>query len=205
MSLNPSQTITLDDVRMEPVLVNDVPVPDRLLFRARDDRNLPIPGVVAVVNDVKDHSLTHGSFVDYDHLDWNAWAVIASQKRCGYCRHELDYWIYFVGHQAEVYAKAFMNPAMHDVCAHYFLQVYPTVFMPRMRDVLKREGGRLPTRLGVYKTRAYKIMSPYFEGTIPKYMLQAGTQKGPTMWVEYPRELMDVHHQDEQAALRPTV
>lgn len=182
------------DTRMEASPLVEVPVPANLRHRARDDRGVPIPGTVYVrgQDPAPYFNLVRG-FVDYTYIDWVTWATCAQEKRCGYCRHGLDYWIYFVGHQSEVYSRTFTNLAMHDQCVHYFLQVYPTVAFPRMRDAPRSEGGGLPSRLGVYMTRDYKVIAPPGSDltSAPNYRVRAGTQHNVTMWVEYEHALIE--------------
>jgi hypothetical protein len=190
-------------VKMECTSLNEAVVPPILAARARDDRNIPIPGVVWVDprSDISNFVYSHRSYVDYTYLDWDVWSACANQNRCSYCKHPHDYYMYFVGHQSEVQVGVFMNPAMHDACAHYFCQVYPTVAMPRMRDTARSEGGELPSRLGVYKTRDYKIIGPpgHERTTTPNYRLKAGTQIQQTLWVEYDRDKMKYFNDTERA------
>lgn len=181
--------------------VHLIKIPGKLHARAQDDRGLPIPGIVDVtVCNPTYTALVPLSMVNYDILDWNAWAACAAKSLCSYCRHPHEYYQYLIGHHSEISAKMFVNPPMHLECAEYFLEVYPTVFMPRMRSAPIKVNGELPTRLGLYKTRDYKAMKPATKvGTTLNYMIRAGTQIGSTTWIEYPRDLMVMFNQREIA------
>lgn len=190
------------DVIIEANDLHLIRIPPQLMARAMDDRGIPIPGTVAVIDTDPIYTVHNPmSFVNYDHLDWNAWAACANDKRCGYCRHPHEYYMYFIGHQTEVYSKLFMCPPMHDECVRYFVQVYPAIFMPRMRSAEIAEGGELPNRLGIYKTRDYKILDRGMgiERNKINYIMKAGTQVGETLWIEYPRDMMLMYANREEA------
>jgi len=100
-----------------------IPIPARMQKLDRDRRGLPVP-VIVLRND-------DGTPL-FAANDGQAVQKIIAQDRCEVCGEKLLRGRWFVGGHLSAFAEhgRFLDPPMHDECAHYALQVCPYMAAP---------------------------------------------------------------------------
>lgn len=118
----------------------DVSVPKALRTRPKDKRGYPIPFVVFIDANKRPH------FTVSSH---ERVAVAAKKRLCGLCGGKLKDGAWFIGGSRcfEDPRGAFIDPAMHEECARYAVQVCPYLGAPsygRRIDDRTVSAGNLP-------------------------------------------------------------
>jgi len=99
------------------------PIPRRLATRPRDQRGLPIPFVVLVVNGKPDFRIT----------DVERWAKVVNHRLCALCGEPLGARIAFIGGPQSHASHCFTDGPMHRDCAEYAIRVCPYLALRHMK------------------------------------------------------------------------
>lgn len=143
-----------------------VPLPARMAARPKTEEGYPVPFVNYVYpNGVADLRVLSQERVNQ----------CVDQKLCGICGQSLSPEVVFVGGEVSCLNKHFADPAMHEDCARYAVQVCPylacqnyhhtknvaplhdqpgTVFVEN--PLAPPKGDKRPDRMGIYFTTGFK-------------------------------------------------
>jgi hypothetical protein len=144
--------------------ITKIQIPDRLLDRPRDPRGYPITYITAMTQNGPDFATTDEA-KRFDALKNNL---------CALCGKSLDdYQFYFIGGEKSYQSHAFIDPAMHGLCARYAIQVCPflrgdiskyrekTLAMsdPNITNLRHADMDNVrPNRMGLFRSRSYQIV-----------------------------------------------
>ena len=95
----------------------DVVLPARLAVRPKSGQGYPIP-FVAIEDDGSGKP-------DFRILNVERQMLCFDRQLCGICGQKLDYWCSLIGGELCEVNKVFVDPAMHEECALYAIQVCP--------------------------------------------------------------------------------
>ena len=125
----------------------DVPIPERMQKLDRDKRGLPIPFLV-----VRDAARGTPHFTIIDSLK-HARTRCLSEDRCAICGDRLLRGRWFLGGSLSAFHPqgCYIDPATHDECIHYALQVCPYIAAPNY-------SGRLDDALFDYQANPEVVM-----------------------------------------------
>lgn len=159
----------------------DIPLPEALTQRPKDDRGFPITFVTLIQED---------GTPDFTTIDARQILRCIVEKSCGMCGvalpvasvetlptglgHDVRTRSYgavaFIGGPLAIENKNFLDPPMHVSCAEYAMRVCPHIAIPTARYAKPKEGeGRRvfelveptrPERFGMYVTSHYQVV-PY--------------------------------------------
>jgi len=139
-----------------------VEIPVWLKHRPVDPRGYPIPFTAYVSPD---------GTPDFRVLDEEKRQDVVRRRLCGLCGFPLAYWIWFIGGDQSFSTRMFNDPAMHEECARYALEVCPFLVRPNARYRKPPEelagvevwthpeaisSSERPKRIGLGRTRQYE-------------------------------------------------
>lgn len=142
-------------------------IPPRLADRPTDERGRVIPWMAPTIDGRVRFGMNH------DHLRVEA----LTKELCGQCGAPLAYWKWFIGDDEVKPGMTFIEPAMHEECMRYALEVCPFLAHPNYGgsdapylriewdtrllfvNPSDRHGPeRRPERMSLVKVRAYKVV-----------------------------------------------
>lgn len=94
-------------------------IPSRLEKRPRDQRGLPIPYSVKMIDGVPDFRVTEP----------RRWRICIDHRKCQLCGLHVKHSLWFVGGPACAQHRLFQDPGMHRKCAEFALRVCPFLSM----------------------------------------------------------------------------
>ena len=105
------------------IKIAEIPIPTRMKWLARDHRGYPVPYLVQRDRAGRPHFTISSS---------QRVTEVATRKKCGLCGKSLDLGAWFVGGPRSFLHPrgAFSDPAMHEDCARYALQICPWLAAP---------------------------------------------------------------------------
>lgn len=147
----------------------NVPMPAAIAALPKTEQGYPVP----FINFVSEKGIPDLRVTD-------AMKVLRAvqEKLCGICGQKLGYWVVFVGGSVSIENRAFSDPAMHEECVRYAIQVCPYLAIKGFRHTphvkLATEldspnstfhanplappaGSERPERMGMYFTRDFEI------------------------------------------------
>lgn len=107
----------------------------------------PVPFITASTDDAWG---TAGGVVSFKETDVIRWSEAITRRLCAVCGQSLDYWIVFLGSEAEVKEGEFLNPGMHEECARDAIDLCPYLAGGEPGPLLLGE------KIGMAVTRDYK-------------------------------------------------
>ena len=152
--------------------VKDIQIPMRMEELPLDKRGYPITYITQMLaNGQPDFSLTS---------EEKRMTVIRS-RLCAICGQSLDYWMFFIGGEKSMESRYFADPAMHEECARYSIQVCPFLRgdIQKYREKINRELHEKfvvrdlgmppvrPVKMGLGRSRGY-VMEHTRQGTLIK-------------------------------------